>query len=80
MSPVNVALSRAVDDVRTKSSADSISNGAPVLGRDAVPILPSGFPVEKKNGLATADPEVRTAATAMHLKRHAFGMVIGTSR
>jgi hypothetical protein len=39
-------------DGMTKSSADSISNFTGVEGRDAVAILPSGFPVLKKNGAA----------------------------
>jgi len=40
--------------VRTKSSADSISNGAPVAGRVAVAINRSGFPVLKKKGVSAA--------------------------
>src|SRR5215472_5851083 len=51
--PVNVALVIAVGEVRTKSSADSISN-APVSGRVAVAIFPSGLPVVKKNCVAAA--------------------------
>jgi hypothetical protein len=49
-----------------KSSADSISNGALVSGRVAVPILPSGSPVLKKNGVALAGvtPASTTSAVA----------------
>jgi hypothetical protein len=52
--PVNVALVIEVECVRTKSSADSISNGAPVSGRVAVAIFPSGSPVLKKKGASAA--------------------------
>src|ERR1700722_16179154 len=45
--PVRVASVMEVPCVRTKSSADSISNPA-VSGRDAVAIFPSGTPVLKK--------------------------------
>ncbi len=54
ISPVKVAPLSVVGFVRSKSSADSISNGAPTSGRDAVAILPSGFPVLKKKGEAVA--------------------------
>jgi hypothetical protein len=47
--PVNVALVSFVSEVRTKSSADSISILPAELGREAVAIRPSGFPVLKKN-------------------------------
>src|SRR5215813_13256515 len=64
--PVNVALVIVVGPVRTKSSADSISNFPALSGRVAVPILPSGLPVMKKNGDAAAGParksRARTAA------------------
>lgn len=42
---MKVAWGIWVGSVRTKSSADSISNRAEVLGLDAVAILPSGVPV-----------------------------------
>src|SRR5512135_130658 len=50
--PVKVALVIEVGSVRTKSSADSISNPKPLSGRLAVAIFPSGSPVLKKNGAA----------------------------
>jgi hypothetical protein len=50
---VKVALVIEVLCVRTKSSADSISNPAD-SGRLAVAIFPSGFPVLKKNVSAAA--------------------------
>src|SRR5262249_20208269 len=52
MSPVKVALLISVAVVRRKSSADSISKAAPLAGRDALAIFPSGFPVlnEKIDG------------------------------
>src|SRR5690348_15833304 len=43
--PVNVALVTEVGEVRTKSSADSISNLPALSGRVAVAISPSGLPV-----------------------------------
>src|SRR5437868_5395926 len=43
--PVNVALVIEVGEVRTKSSADSISNLPALAGRVAVAILPSALPV-----------------------------------
>ena len=52
--PVNVALVIFVSLVTAKSSADSISNGAPVLGRDAVAIKLVTAPVLKENGSAAA--------------------------
>ena len=45
-----MALVRFVAEVRTKSSADSISILPAEPGREAVAILPSGTPVLKKNG------------------------------
>jgi hypothetical protein len=54
MSPVKVALVIDVACVRTKSSADSISNGAPASGRVAVAINPSGSPVLKEKGVSAA--------------------------
>src|SRR5215475_1169944 len=54
--PVNVALVIVVGPVRTKSSADSISNLPALSGRVAVAILPSGLPVLKKNGVAPTGP------------------------
>ena len=61
-SPVNVALLRFVGDVRTKSSADSISILPAELGREAVAILPSGLPVLKKYDSAAEGVAVRMAA------------------
>ena len=52
--PVKVAWGIWVGSVRTKSSADSISNRAEVLGLDAVAILPSGLPLLNENGVAAA--------------------------
>jgi hypothetical protein len=52
---VKVALVIEVLLVRTKSSADSISNGA-VSGRVAVAIFPSGFPVLKKKDCLRLPP------------------------
>src|ERR1700760_1668340 len=52
--PVKVGLVSDVECVRTKSSADSISNGAPASGRVAVAIFPSGSPVLKKKGVSAA--------------------------
>src|SRR5262245_22995395 len=52
--PVNVALVIVVCEVKVKSSADSISNGAPVPGRDAVAIRPSGAQGLKVNVPAAA--------------------------
>jgi hypothetical protein len=51
---VKVALVIEVVVVRTKSSADSISNFPAVDGRVAVAIFPSGAPVLNKNGSAAA--------------------------
>src|SRR5713101_1328750 len=63
--PVNVALVIEVGPVRTKSSADSISNLPALSGRDAVAIFPSGSPVLKKNGVAvTGAVKKRKARTA----------------
>src|SRR6476659_8969210 len=53
-SPVNVALVSCVGEVRTKSSADSISMLPAELGREAVAAMPSGIPVVKKKGSANA--------------------------
>ncbi len=53
--PVNVALVRRVDWLRMKSSANSISNGADVSGRDALAIRPSGSPVLKKKAEIPAE-------------------------
>jgi hypothetical protein len=55
---VNVALVILVALVRAKSSADSISNGAPVLGRDAVAIKLVTAPVLNENVSADAAPAV----------------------
>ena len=65
ISPVKVALVRDVGEVRTKSSADSISILPAELGREAVAILPSGSPVLKKKSVlpALAGP-VRANATS----------------
>jgi hypothetical protein len=52
--PVNVALVIFVSLVTAKSSADSISNGAPSLGRDAVAIKLVTAPVLNENGAADA--------------------------
>jgi hypothetical protein len=59
--------------VRTKSSADSISNGAPVLGRVAVATKWSGLPVLKKNvvGAAAAGSEM-----AAHSRAGTSGIVV----
>jgi hypothetical protein len=62
--PVNVALVIEVGDVRVKSSADSISNGAPVAGRDALAISPSGLPVLKVNSVAAAGNALSGASMA----------------
>jgi hypothetical protein len=48
--PVNVALVIEVGDVRVKSSADSISNGAPVAGRDALAPDRVNFPTNEPSG------------------------------
>ena len=48
--------------VRTKSSADSISNTPPASGREAVAIRPFGLPVLKKNGSAEQRPEESSKA------------------
>src|ERR1700746_1908705 len=52
--PVNVAFVIEVGAGSGKSSADSISNGAPVSGRDALAISPSGLPVLNVNAVAAA--------------------------
>src|SRR6516162_4870312 len=49
--PVKVALVIDVGEVRTKSSAASISVLPADDGREAIAILPSGSPVLKKNVL-----------------------------
>src|SRR5215470_2830528 len=71
--PVNVALVRFVGEVRTKSSADSISILPAEPGREAVAILPSGSPVLKKKEPAETGPAIRamTAGTA-HIRRNTF--------
>ena len=66
---MKVALVIEVGEVRTKSSADSISNLPVLAGRVAVAIFPSGLPVLKKNGVAAAGsavskPTERTTAEA----------------
>ena len=53
--PVKVALEIDVFWLRAKSSADSIPIRLVPLGRDAVAMRPSGFPVLKKNGIALTD-------------------------
>jgi hypothetical protein len=53
-SPVKVALVIDVGEVRTKSSADSISNVPAEAGRLALAIFPSGSPVLKSKLLAFA--------------------------
>src|ERR1700751_931556 len=52
--PVKVALVIEVECVRTKSSADSISNFPALSGRVAVAIFPSVSPVLKKKGVSAA--------------------------
>src|SRR4051794_20406212 len=55
--PVNVAWLMTEVWVKTKSSAVSVWIFPLLAGRDSVPILPSGSPVEKENGAAvTCDP------------------------
>jgi hypothetical protein len=61
---VNVALVMLVPVDSTKSSADSISKGAPVSGRVAVAIKPSGLPV-LKNGAAAAGCALARASNAI---------------
>ena len=62
--PVKVAEVIEVWAVRPKSSPVSISNLPGVSGRDAVAILPSGFPVLKKKLSAIAGNGSTTAANA----------------
>jgi hypothetical protein len=57
---------------RTKSSADSISILPALSGRDAVAISPSGSPVLKKNGAATADTVHTESATIPTANRNAL--------
>jgi len=52
--PVKVAESILVAWVRTKSSAVSVWSSPGPLGRDSVPISPSGLPVLKKKGAGPA--------------------------
>ena len=61
ISPVKVASVIDVECVRTKSSADSISNFPSLDGREAVAIFPSGFPVLKKVVPAAAGSPKRAA-------------------
>src|SRR5512143_1516872 len=68
--PVKVALVILVCWLRTKSSADSIPNVLAVVGRDAVPILPSGPPVLKKKGVAVAADAASSRDTAKTEARH----------
>src|SRR5262249_42943766 len=52
--PMKLAPVRAVREERIKSSADSISILPALAGRDAVAMRPSGWPVLKEKGSATA--------------------------
>ena len=56
--PVNVALPIGVGEVRSKSSADSISNLPALCGRDAVAMKLVTLPVLKDNGSAAAGSAV----------------------
>jgi hypothetical protein len=67
---VNVALVSWVVEVKTKSSADSISSFPVEDGLEAVAIKPSGLPVLKTNELpARAEPVTEQAANR-HATRH----------
>jgi hypothetical protein len=70
---VNVALVTKIGEVATKSSADSISSLPAEPGREAVAILPSGFPVLKKKDPAE-DGVASTATTNSTgtVRRNAF--------
>src|SRR5262249_24814450 len=71
--PVNVALSSLVAEVRTKSSADSIWILRAELGREAVAIKPSGFPVLKKKESAETEPAIMAmAAGTANLRKNTF--------
>src|SRR5437868_6153851 len=79
ISPVNVACWISVFSVSTKSSAVSIWIVPALAGRDAVPIFPSGSPVEKKKlGVAVAFGLCASNAAGLSAKtaRHIVAMVI----
>src|SRR5262245_24849364 len=82
-SPVKVALLRMVGEVNTKSSADSISIFPAELGREAVAMSPSGFPVLKKkepasacDPLTTIAPSATIVARCQIMRRHLSGPLI----
>src|SRR6516164_9018537 len=62
---------------RTKSSADSISGLPAAPGRDAVAILSSGLPVEKKKFCAAAGWTLPSPSTAKAIvAAHADGFIV----
>ena len=78
--PVKVALVIDVVEVRTKSSADSISILPPEDGLEAVAIRPSGLPVLKKKELPALAGQGRahaasTVATIQKFARIIFSFV-----
>jgi hypothetical protein len=70
--PVNVAWLITVCEVKSKSSADSISNLVALDGLDAVAIRPSGFPVLKEKGSAAAGVATKITTPAIRAQRWGF--------
>src|SRR5215831_19133648 len=62
--PVNVAWLMTMGLVTRKSSAVSVLSVPIVGGLESVAILPSGLPVEKKNGSADACESIKSEAIA----------------
>ena len=71
-----MALVRFVGEVRTKSSADSISILPAEPGREAVAILPSGSFVQKKKEPAETGVASRAMTAVMAADRRIAFMII----